>query len=214
MTKRTFTTNFSFVNAHREKTRNGFTLVETIVIVAATTLIFVTLGSLLTYFYKTNAYTLEQSTAVGQARRGVEDAMNHLREASYASDGSYPIASVATSSVTFYANINNSSMIERITYVLRNRTLYRVVATPVGNPPTYTGASIATTTVATSVVNATSTPVFRYFDNTSTELPTPVDISKIVSIKTTIVVDVNVNRAPIEFTLSGGAALRNLRTQL
>ena len=32
----------------------AFTLVETIVVVATTALIFVVIGSLLTYFYKTN----------------------------------------------------------------------------------------------------------------------------------------------------------------
>ena len=46
----------------------GFTLVETVVVVAITALIFVTLGVLISYFYKTNAYALEQSTAFGQGR--------------------------------------------------------------------------------------------------------------------------------------------------
>ncbi|MGD0328728.1 MAG: type II secretion system protein [Minisyncoccia bacterium] len=195
-------------------TRNAFTLIETIVVVAITALIFVTLGSLLTYFYKTNAYTLQQATAVAQARQGVEDAMRYLREASYGSDGSYPIASVATSSITFYANVNNDFVIERVTYILINGTLYRVVAEPSGNPPSYVGATIATSTIATSVINASSTPMFSYFDNTGALLSTPINISKISSIKTVVVVDVNVNRAPVAFTLSGGATLRNLRNQL
>src|SRR3989338_10889164 len=142
----------------------GFTLVETVVIVAVTALVSVTLGWLLAYFYKTNAYALEQSTAVGQARRGVEDAMLYLREASYGSDGSYPVKSVATSTITFYANTNNDAIIERITYSLTNGTLYRAVATPSGNPPSYTGATVATTTIAKQVTNGTSLPVFRYFN--------------------------------------------------
>ena len=192
----------------------GFTLVETVVLIAMTVLISLTLGSLIVYFYKTNAYALGQSTAVGQARHGVEDAMLHLREASYGSDGSYPIESVATSSIVFYANINNTSLIERVTYSLKNGTFYRTVGEPSGNPPSYVAQTIATTTIATSVVNATSTPVFRYFDNAGVELATPVNISKIASIKTTIVIDVNVNRAPVAFTLSGGATLRNLQSQL
>ena len=72
-----------------------------------------------------------------QARSGVEDAMKYLREASYGSDGSYPIASVATSSITFYANVNNDTFIEQVTYLLQNGTFYRVVGEPSGNPPTY-----------------------------------------------------------------------------
>ncbi len=134
--------------------KRGFTLVETIVIVTVTAFIFVTLGILLSYFYKTNAYTIEQSMAVEQARRGVEDAMRYLREASYGADGSYPITNAATSTVTFYANTDADSVIERVTYLLQNGTLYRVVTEPAGNPPSYTGA-MSTSTITTSVVNAT-----------------------------------------------------------
>lgn len=191
----------------------GFTLVETVVVIAATALVFVTLGSLISYFYKTNSYTIEQSTAVEQARRGVEDAMLYLREASYGSDGSYPIKSVATTTVVFYANTNTDSVIERVAYTLINKTLYRTVATPTGNPPSYTNATIATSTIATPVANGTSTPIFRYFNSAGIELSSPVDISKIASIRTTVVIDVNVNRSPVAFTLSGGATLRNLRNQ-
>ena len=191
----------------------GFTLVETIVVISMTALVSVTLGWLLAYFYKTNAYALEQSTAVGQARKGVEDAMLYLREASYGSDGSYPIKSVATSSITFYANTNNDPIIERVTYSLINGTFYRAVATPTGNPPSYASATVATSTISMPVTNSTSTPMFRYFNNVGAELFAPVDISKISSIRTTIVIDVNVNRSPVAFTLSGGATLRNLKTQ-
>lgn len=195
-------------------TTRAFTLIETIVVIAATALIMITLGTLIVYFYKTNAYTLEQSTAVMQARRGVEDAIRYMREASYGSDGSYPIESVATSSITFYANINSDPAIERVTYSVQNGVLYRAVEAPGGNPPSYTNAVAATTTVASSIVNDASTPVFRYFDNTGTELLAPVNVSKIASIETTLVIDVNVNRAPVSFTLSGGATLRNLKNQL
>lgn len=194
-------------------TTRAFTLVETVVVVAATALIAITLGTMLAYFYKTNAYTLQQSTAVEEARTGVEDAMRDLREASYGSDGTYPIGSVATSSITFYANVNNDTSIQLVTYRLINGTLYRTVAEPSGNPPTYAGATIATSTIATSVVNATSTPLFSYFNDAGALLTAPVDISEIASVETTVVIDVNVNRTPVAFTLSGGATLRNLKDQ-
>lgn len=192
----------------------GFSLVETIVVTSMTALISILLGVLLVYFYKTNAYTLEQSTAVASARRGTEDAMRYLREASYGSDGSYPIESAATSSVVFYSNIDNDAAVERISYVLQNRMLYRVVLEPSGNPPAYTGTTFATSSIAGFVVNGSSAPLFRYFDDTGTELNTPIDVSKISSIKATFVIDVNPNRAPTSFTLSGGATLRNLSSQL
>jgi type II secretory pathway pseudopilin PulG len=193
----------------------GFSLVETIVVVSTTALISVTLGSLLTYFYKTNAYTLEQSTAVAQARRSIEDAMSHLREASYGSDGSYPLMVVATSSITFFAKVTATGpYIERVTYSLQKGILYRTVGEPFTNPISYSGISVATTTVATSVMNTAATPLFRYFDNTGTELASPADVSKVSSVLTTVVIDVNAARAPFSLTLSGSATLRNLKSQL
>lgn len=189
----------------------AFTLIETVVIIAATTLVFITLGVLLSYFYKTNAYALEQSAAVGQARKGVEDSMLYMREASYGSDGSYPIKSADATSVTFYANTDNDPIIERVTYVLINNALYRAIAKPTGSPPSYASAAIATSTIATPIINNASTPVFQYFDKNGVELLPPIDISEILSIRTTVVIDVNVNRAPVAFTLSGGATLRNLQ---
>ena len=194
--------------------QRAFTLIETIVVVAVTALVMVTLGMMIQYFYRTNEYTLEQSIASGQARQGVESAMTYLREASYGSDGSYPIASAATSTVVFYANVNSSPAIERITYELVGNTLYQAVAEPNGNPPSYANATSATTTIATSVVNGTSTPVFSYYDAAGALLPTPVNIAQVASVKTTLVIDVNVNRAPVAFTLSAAATLRNLKEQL
>ena len=195
-------------------THRAFTLIETIVVVAVTALVMVTLGTMIQYFYRTNEYTLEQSIASGQARQGVESAMTYLREASYGSDGSYPVASAATSTIVFYANVNSSPAIERVTYELIGGTLYQGVAEPNGNPPSYAGATSATTTIATSVVNGTSTPVFTYYDASGAALPLPIDVAKIASVKTTLVIDVNVNRAPIAFTLSASATLRNLKEQL
>lgn len=192
----------------------AFTLIETVVVTAITALVTLTLGSLLTYFYKTNAYTLEQSTAIAHARKGVEDAMRYIREASYGSDGSYPIANAATSTITFYANIDAGPDIERVTYLVKNQILYRVTSSVSGNPPLYRGGSFATTTVASAVVNSATTPIFTYFTEGGTELAQPVDVSKVASVKTTLFIDVNVARAPVSFTLTAGATLRNLKSQL
>ena len=100
-----------------------------------------------------------------------------------------------------------------MSYSLINGTFYRTVAMPTGNPPTYAGAPVATSTISMPVTNGTSTPMFRYFNNAGDELFTPIDVSEIASIRTTVVVDVNINRAPVAFTLSGGATLRNLKVQ-
>lgn len=190
----------------------AFTLIETIVVIGITTVVFLALAILLQYFYKTNAYVFEQTKAVDSARSGIQHAMMTLREASYGSDGSYPVGAAATSSITFYADTNNDGAAEKITYLLSGGTLYKSSITPSGNPPSYVGQTPATSTIASYIVS-TSTPTFTYFDSNGLQLATPINISQIASVNTSILVDVNINRAPVTFTLTSAATLRNLRAE-
>lgn len=195
------------------KTFRGMTLVEMMVTVALTAMVGGALLYAIRDFYIGNAYVLESATAVDSARRGLATALEDMREASYADDGAYPISSAATSSVTFYADTDKDSSIEKVQIFILNGVLYRVVTNSAGSPPTYAGQSGATTTIVSSVVNGT-TPLFSYYDSDGDALPaTGTDVSKISSVRATLMIDLNPNRAPDVLTLTGTATLRNLRTQ-
>jgi type II secretory pathway pseudopilin PulG len=176
-------------------TMRAFTLVETVVVIGILVIVGVALSSTIVYFYKTNTYVIEEGNAVQSAQNGLIDSMKDLREASYGDDGSYPIASVATSSITYYADINGDGSDEMITYYLSGGTLFRNVTHSTGNPPTYIGQTPATTTIATYIVNGTSTPIFQYYDDSGNLLSAPI----------------NPFRSPAVYTLTGSATLRNLR---
>ncbi|HFC11002.1 MAG TPA: type II secretion system protein [Candidatus Kaiserbacteria bacterium] len=191
--------------------KKGFTLIETIVTIAVSTIVFTALMFVIRYFYRTNAYVFEQTAAVESAREGVINAMSDLREASYGADGSYPVVSASDSAVTFYAeDKNNSNVIDKIHYYLDGETLYRGTTEPVGNPPTYSGQPEQVKTIATHVVS-TTIPVFRYYGANGALLASPIDVADITSVNTTVTVNLNPARAPDNFTLSAGATLRNLR---
>ena len=192
-----------------QKNNLGFTLVETIVVVGLTAFMMVVLGQLIRYFYQTNAYVLEQSKAVDSARRSIENAMSDVRQASYGADGSYPLLSAGTSTITFYANIVPGSAVEKVRYYISGSTLYRGVTEPAGNPPSYAGQPETNTLVVDNIRNGT-TSLFRYFDANGTELTPPINISEVASIRATVLTDVNPERAPNVYTLSGAATLRNL----
>ncbi|HEX8947013.1 MAG TPA: type II secretion system protein, partial [Candidatus Paceibacterota bacterium] len=177
----------------------GFTLIEMLVTIAVFSVASVALAFVIQYFYRTNAYVFEQTAAVESARNGIIHAMRDLREASYGSDGSYPIVSAATSSVTFYVDEKGDGVIDRVRYYLGGTTLYRGVTAPAGNPPSYTGQSEATDTIATYVHMSPSTPIFRYYDANGTELVPPVDVADIASVNTTVTVNLNPARAPDDF---------------
>jgi type II secretory pathway pseudopilin PulG len=190
----------------------AFTLIETVVVIAILMIVGLALSSTIVYFYKTNTYVIEEGDAVQSAQTGLIDSMKDLREASYGDDGSYPIASVSTSSITYYADINGDGSDELIRYYLLGQTLYRGVTHSSGNPPSYVGQTQATSTIATYIVNGTSTPIFQYYDNSGNLLSTPVNVSLIASVSTLLRIDVDPNRSPAVYTLTGTATLRNLRS--
>lgn len=192
----------------------GISLAESVVVVAITALVGGALLLAIRYFYVNNAYVFESTTAVYQARRGLTIALSDLREASYADDGNYPIASAATSSITFFSDIDADGGVERVRLWRVGTTLFKVVTNATGSPPTYTGQSSATSTIALHLRNGTSTPIFTYFDASGNQLATntPV-IADIAAIGITIHVDLNPNRAPQILPLSGRATLRNLKDE-
>lgn len=185
------------------------TLVETIVTVALTALVLLSLMFLIRFFYQNNAFVIEQSQAVNSARRSIENAMMNLREASYGADGSYPVLAAATSSVSFFADIDQDAAVERARYYLSGSTLYRGVTEPIGNPPSYAGQPEITTLVVDNIRNG-AVSLFTYFDAGGSALVDPVDLADITSVRIRVLTDVNPFRAPNVYTLTGTATMRNL----
>ena len=201
----------SLLNSLKPAAR-GMTLIEMLVVIAIVSSAGIALSGAIQYFYRSNAFLLEQTAALESARRGVGQAIGAIREASYGDDGSYPIASAATSTLTFYTDSDKDQSVERERYVLQDGTLYRVVTDSGGSPPGYAGQPSSTTTIATHVVNG-AVPVFTYFNVAGTQLPEMnTDVSAIVRVRITLMVDLNPARAPNVFILEETATLRNLRS--
>lgn len=188
----------------------GFTLSETLIVIALMGVVGIALNSVIRSFYISNAYLLEQTAALDNARRGLTEMEAGLREASYGEDGAYPIASAATSSITFFADLDSDTAVEKVQYFLNGKTLYRTVTNAAGSPPVYPTSS-GTTTLALYTQNATSTPLFSYYDADGGLLSaTSTDVSKIASIVISLYVDLNPTRAPNVFTLTETVKLRNI----
>lgn len=194
---------------YSHNTHRGFTLAETVVVIAIVSVVSLAVMNLITFFYKSNAYVFQQTAALDSAHRGISQSFKNIREASYGDDGAFPIGLAATSSITFYADVDNDGPIERVRVYLQGATLYRGITNSTGSPPSYTGQTETLSTIATTVVNATSTPIFRYYDAAGVELTAPINVSDIASISTELSVDLNPSRAPDIFTLRESATLRN-----
>ncbi len=179
----------------------GLTLVETLVVVGLTSLIMGVLGSVLISFYRTNAFLFQQGSAVFEARRGIEDTVRYLREASQGSDGSSPITEAATSSIAFWADVDDDGAVDTVAYVLAGSTITRTVTLSTG--------SETSATISAFVRNSTSTPIFQYYNASGVELTDPVTTNLIKSVTMTLVTDIDAQRSPPPLTLSGTATLRN-----
>ena len=194
------------------RTHKGFTLVETVVVIGILAVVGMALTGMIAYVYQTNAFIFQETSATDSARRGVQFALENIREATYGADGSYPLSTAATSTIAFYADVDNDGVVEKVRYYLTNGTLYRGVTDPAGAPPSYSGQAEAATIVASYVRNDASTPIFHYYDDTGAELTTPADVSKVASVSAVVGVDVDPRKAPLTYTLIGTATIRSVHS--
>src|SRR4030065_2103057 len=69
----------------------GFTLIETLLTIVVFTLATSIISGLIILTYRTPSYNWQQSSAVNEARKGVETMVQEIRKARTGEDGSYPI---------------------------------------------------------------------------------------------------------------------------
>lgn len=200
-------------NAAEARPLRGLTLIEMVVSVGIIAIIMVVITQSVIYFYRANRTNFEESYQITSAQKGVQVLIKDLREATYGDNGAYPLESIASTSVTFYSDVDRSAPVERIKYQLNGTSLTRTITNSVGTPPTYTGA-VSTSTLSDYVRNiGDNIPVFRYYNAAGTEVVSQADIADVVSVSVSIVVDITPIHAPGEFTLRSGATIRNLRPQ-
>ncbi len=188
----------------------GMTLIETLVWISMFTATMIAIVSSVLYFYRTSNFTIQEATAVTSVQRALDVMVRTIREASYASNGAYPVLAIATSSMTFYAEIDGDSGVERVRYYLFDKNLVRCVIEPTGDPVVYT-ASEATSSLAEMVRNNTeNVSVFTYFDESGAQISDYTDTAAVRFVTIFLTVDIDPDRTPTTTKMRSSAALRNL----
>ena len=96
----------------------GFTLIETLISIFIFTLAMGALTGFIVVSYRTHAYASEQSTAIEEARRGIETMVKEARAARTGDNGAYPVERADDKQFIFYSDIDNDGKTERVRYFL------------------------------------------------------------------------------------------------
>jgi len=96
----------------------GFTLIETLTAIAVFMLIIGASMGFIVMSYRVYGYSLQQSTAINEARKGIETMVKEIREARTGDDGSYPIEKAEDKEFIFYSDIDKDGATERVRYFL------------------------------------------------------------------------------------------------
>jgi prepilin-type N-terminal cleavage/methylation domain-containing protein len=192
--------------------RRGYTIVEMLVVIAVATIVLALITDSILSFYRSNTSTFEQAVQVDEARRGVDRLVRDLREVAYADTGNFPLATISTTSISFYSDVDRDYSAELVRYYLSGTVLRKGIINATGTPPAYNPADEQITVISQYVRNGLqSLPIFRYYNASSTEIAAGTGTTSIKYIRIDLVVNVDPNRLPGEFTLRSNAALRNLK---
>ena len=181
--------------------------------------IFVLVMGALTFFARNiwvyNSYVSVGLNDVNNGRSALKTMVAEIRTASTADTGAYVIALATSASFTFYSDIDNDGLKEKVRYFVNGSTLQKGVIKPTGIPLTYNAANEKITILIPYVTNAS---IFDYYDKnydgTGAALTSPVNIALIRLVKITVNIDKDPNQAPVTTVLSTQVSIRNLKDNL
>ncbi len=186
------------------------------ILVAIGIFAFVVAG-IMTLFLSSLRYkdiTFEQLLTQNQGRKVAQDFTNEIRSAAYSAVGAYPLVKASSTEIIFYTN-QGKSTVRRVRYFLSNKILYRGIIEPSGSPPSYSTSSEATSTIADSINNGTSS-LFNYYDQnysgSQNPLVQPVDITAVRIVEIKFQLERNPNLSPAALNMQAQAVIRNLKS--
>jgi hypothetical protein len=196
----------------------GFSLAEIVVVVGILGMIMVAVSGFQRDTFVNTKFAMDSLSTTQDSRIILRMMVRELRTSSSGNDGSYPLISAATSTISFYSDVDADGLKDKVRYYIATTTLKKGLIKPTGSPLTYVAANEVFSTLAYNLKNSTSTPLFEYYDNayagTSSPLTQPVNISNVRLVKINLIVDVDPNKSPTVRTYTSQVNLRNLKDNL
>lgn len=198
----------------------GFTLLEILIAMFILSLIVMATGTFARNVIIYNTAGQNSLTAQLEGRRVLRTMVSELRTSVPSALGAYPIETAATNTIIFFTDLDEDGLPERIRYFLDSvtRAVKRGVVSPSGFPLVYNLGSESVTTLISSVVNSTSTPMFDYYSavyaGTTTAMALPINIASVRLVRMNVLIDKDQNRSPNTIYLISSVMFRNLKDNL
>jgi type II secretory pathway pseudopilin PulG len=202
-----------------KKKQSGFTLIETIILIFVFSLAMGAITTFILYAYRISDYDFQQSQAIRNARNGIETMVEEIREAQSGDDGSYILEKADDQEFIFYSDIDKDSHTERVRYFLEDAIFKKGIVKPAGLPPVYNLDTEEISILSSYVCNG-DTPIFTYYngdwpgDEINNPLPTPTRLVETKLMHVYLKINVDPDRAPVNFELESNAQIRNLKDNL
>ncbi len=197
------------------KNKKGFSLIETILVVAITGLIVSAVANFQSDIFSFSRNFSSTLSSVDDARKVLKPFANEVRGAAPSALGAYPIEEATSTSFIFFSDIDSDGVEERVRYFLDGDELKKGTIVPSGNPLEYDSSDEDINTVVYNIINQDIFSYYdTYYDGTTEPLDFPASVLDIRLIKIEIVIDKDANEAPPAFTVTTQVSFRNLKDNL
>jgi type II secretory pathway pseudopilin PulG len=211
-------TKISIRNFPRSKFLTGFTLVEILVVLGIFVAIAIILGNFSRDIFFMGVVVDNSLAAEREGQQILQPMSNEFRSASASNTGAYPIAEASTSTITFFSDVNNDGLKERVRYFLAGAILKRGIIKPTGSPYQYLTANETISEMVHDIKNGPTRPIFDYYDTnydgSSAPLSNPPPISSIRLVKITLYISKDPLHTPVPVQVTTQATLRNLKDNM
>lgn len=187
---------------------------EMLVTLAIFTLVMGAIIASVLFFYRSNSYVMEQSYAISEGRKGIEDMVEDIRESVYSEAGDYLVEQIDNNKVVFYSNIDDDEKVERVKYFIDNEKLKKAVAEPdEGMTPVYPSSYDRISVVSDNVRNVENgVNTFTYYNKKGNKMSETEfgNVTDVAFIRVNLVVNVDPYDKPRKFTIRSSTSLRNV----
>ncbi len=197
------------------KNKNGFTLVESVISLAIFGAVVVVIGAFQRDVFFFNDVIQTGLTNITEAKKVLRPFVNEVRGAEPSNLGAFAIAEATPTSFTFYTDINDDDIREKVRYFVDGTTFKKGIIEPSGNPLVYDSQDENFVSVIHDVVPEET--IFTYYDSNyngtaeTAALAQPVAPASVRLIRIDLTVDSNPGRTPSLLTITTQATVRNLK---